>query len=113
MKKDDAGQAVGWSIQGGLHTSCAEDFVTRRAGDIPSVFSDSLLPFLLKDMDAMCLEAPADPPRPCLRLQAEDLVEEFRKLNVEGTRTLFGAVVELAKGHLDIVEMERLVAERA
>ena len=29
VKADDAGQATGWSIQGGLHTCYAEDFVTR------------------------------------------------------------------------------------
>ena len=29
VKADDAEQAAGWSIQGGLHTRYAEDFVTR------------------------------------------------------------------------------------
>ena len=28
VKADDARQAAGWSIQGGLHTCYAEDFVT-------------------------------------------------------------------------------------
>ena len=83
VKADNVGQVAGWSIQGGLHTFYAEDFVTRRADDIPSVFKSFLLPGLVKKMDSLCLEEPAVPPRPCPRLRTEDLVNKFRQLNVE------------------------------
>ena len=106
VKKDDAGQAAGWSIQGGLHTSYAEDFTTRRVDDIPSVFKSFLLPGLIRDMDGLRLQQPAVPPRPRPRLTSEDLVNEFKQLNVEGARSLFSAVIEAARVHLDAKTME-------
>ena len=96
VKANDAGHSTGWSIQGGLHTCYAEDFVTRRASDIPSVFKSSLLPGLVKEKDNLCLEEPAVPPHLHPRLTAEDLVNEFQQLNIEGTHTLFSAVIEAA-----------------
>ena len=73
LKKDDAGQPVGWSIQGGLHSNYAEDFITRRTRSIPPVFTDSLLPNLIRDMDALRLGEPEVPSCPRPPLQAEDL----------------------------------------
>ena len=113
MKADNARQATGWSIQGGLHTCYAEDFVTCRADDIPSVFKSSLLPRLIKEMDNLCLQEPAVPPRPHPRLTTEDLVNEFKQLNVEGARSLFSAVIEAARVHLDAKTMEKLAAQQA
>ena len=113
VKADNARQAAGWSIQGGLHTCYAEDFVTRRADDIPSVFKSSLLPGLIREMDNLRLQEPAVPPRPHPRLTTEDLVNEFKQLNVEGARSLFSAVIEAARVHLDAKTMEKLAAQQA
>ena len=113
VKTDDAGQAAGWSIQGGLHTCYAEDFTTCRADNIPSVFKSSLLPGLIKEMDNLRLQEPAVPPRPHPKLTTEDLVNEFKQLNVEGARSLFSAVIEVARMHLDAKTMEKLAAQQA
>ena len=113
VKADDARQAAGWSIQGGLHTCYAEDFMTRRADDIPSVFKSSLLPGLIKEMDNLRLQEPAVPPWPHPRLTTEDLVNEFKQLNVEGARSLFSVVIEAARVHLDAKTMEKLAAQQA
>ena len=113
VKADDAGQATGWSIQGDLHTCYTEDFVTRRADDIPSVFKSSLLPGLIKEMDNLRLQEPAVPPWPHPRLTTEDLVNEFKQLNVEGAHSLFSAVMEAARVHLDAKTMEELAAQQA
>ena len=112
VKADDAGQAAGWSIQGGLHTCYAGDFTTHRADDIPSVFKSSLLPGLIKEMDNLRLQELAVPPRPHPRLTTEDLVNEFKQLNVEGARSLFSAVIEAARVHLDAKTMEKLAAQQ-
>ena len=113
VKADDAGQATGWSIQGGLHTCYVEDFMTHRADNIPSVFKSSLLPGLIKEMDRLRLQEPAVPPRPRPRLTTEDLVDEFKQLNVEGACSLFSAVIEAARVHLDAKTMEELATRQA
>ena len=64
-------------------------------------------------MDNLCLQEPAVPPRPHPRLTTEDLVNEFKQLNVEGACSLFSAVIEMAQVHLDAKTMEKLAAQQA
>ena len=87
--------------------------MTRRADDIPSVFKSLLLPGLIKEMDSLRLQEPAVPPRPHPRLTTEDLVNKFKQLNVEGARSLFSAVIEAARVHLDAKTMEKLATQQA
>ena len=76
------------------------------------MFKSSLLPELIKEMDSLCLQEPAVPPRPHPRLTTEDLVDEFKQLNVEGAHSLFSAVIEAARVHLDAQTMEKLAAQQ-
>ena len=87
--------------------------MTHRGDDIPSVFKSSLLPGLIKEMDSLRLQEPAVPPQPHPRLTTEDLVNEFKQLNVEGARSLFSAVIEVARVYLDAKTMEKLAAQQA
>ena len=89
VRADDAGKAMQWNLQGGLHTEYASDFMQRNRGEIHCVFRDSLLPNIIKDLDALHLSKPASPPRPWRRLDSEQLLEQFKEMRVEGRRTLF------------------------
>ena len=40
-------------------------------------------------------------------------MDEFKQLNVEGARSLFSAVIEVARMHLDAKTMEKLAAQQA
>ena len=71
VRADDAGKTMGWSLQGGLHTKYASDFTQRNKGEIHCVFCDSLLPNLIRDLDALQLSKPASPPWPWERLDSE------------------------------------------
>ena len=84
IKADDSGKSLGWSIQGGLHTEYSSDFMQRNRGEIHCVFNNNLLPHLIKDLDALHLSEPASPPQPRGRLDHEQLIEEFKKMRVEG-----------------------------
>ena len=64
-------------------------------------------------MDNLRLQELAVPPRPHPRLTTEDLVNEFKQLNVEGACSLFSAVIEAARVHLDAKTMEKLAAQQA
>ena len=64
VRVDNAGKTMGWSLQGGLHTEYASDFMQGNRGKIHCVFRDSLLLNLIRDLDALCLSEPASPPHP-------------------------------------------------
>ena len=53
VRADDAGKTMGWSLQGGLYTKYTSDFMQRNRGEIHCVFHDSLLPNLIRDLDAL------------------------------------------------------------
>ena len=106
VRVDDAGKTLGWSLQGGLHTEYASDFMQRNRGEIHCVFHDSLLPNLIRDLDALHLSKPASPPCPWGRLDSEQLLEQFKEMRVEGRKTLFLALVDCAKGFLSAEERD-------
>ena len=108
VRVDDAGKTMGWSLQGGLHTKYASDFTQRNRGEIHCVFCDSLLPNLIRDLDALRLSKPASPPCPQGRLDSEQLCEQFKEMRVEGRKTLFSALVDCAKGFLSAEERYRM-----
>ena len=62
IKVDDSGKAMGWSIQGGLHTEYSSDFMQRNRGEIHCMFHDNLPPNLIKDLNALHLSELASPP---------------------------------------------------
>ena len=105
---DDSGKTMRWSLQGGIHTKYASDFMQRNRGKIHCVFHDNLLPSLIKDLDTLCLSEPASPPCPRGRLDSEQLLEQFKEMRVEGRKTLFLALVDCAKGFLSAEERDRM-----
>ena len=99
---------MGWSLQGGLHTEYASDFMQRNRGEIHCMFHDNLLPNLIRDLDALYLGEPASPPRRMGRLDSEQLLEQFKEMRVEGRKTLFSVLVDCAKGFLSAEERDRM-----
>ena len=71
VKADDSGKPMGWSLQGGLHTEYASDFMQRNRGEIHCMFRNNLLPNLIRDLDALHLSEPATPPPPQEKLDSE------------------------------------------
>ena len=96
---------MGWSLQGGLHTEYASDFMQRNRGRDSLHVCDNLLPNLIKDLDALHLSEPASPPHPRGRLDSELLLEQFKEMRVEG-RTLFSTLVDCSKGFLSVEERD-------
>ena len=99
---------MGWSLQGGLNTEYASDFMQRNRGKIHCIFRDNLLPNLIRDLDALHLSEPASPPHPRWRLHSKQLLEQFKEMRVEGRKTLFSALVDCAKGFLSAEERDQM-----
>ena len=108
VKADDSGKPMGWSLQGGLHTKYASDFMQRNRGEIHCVFHNNLLPNLIRDLDALHLSEPASPPPPGERFDNDQLIEQFKEMRVEGRKTLFSALVDCAKGFLTAEERDQM-----
>ena len=104
----DSGKPMRWSLQGGLHTEYASDFMQRNRGKIHCVFCNNLLPNLIRDLDALHLSEPTSPPLPGGRLDNEQLLKQFKEMRVEGRKTLFSAMVDCAKGFLTAEERDRM-----
>ena len=108
IKADDSGKPMGWSLQEGLHTEYASDFMQRNRGKIHCVFHNNLLPNIIRDLDALCLSEPASPPPPQERLDNDQLIEQFKEMRVEGRKTLFSTLVDCAKGFLTAEERDQM-----
>ena len=108
VKADDSGKPMGWSLQEGLHTEYASDFMQWNRGEIHCVFHNNLLPNLIRDLDALHLSEPASPPPPQERFDNDQLIEQFKKMRVEGRKTLFSALVDCARGFLTAEERDQM-----
>ena len=107
IKVDDSGKPMEWSLQGGLLTEYASDFMQRNRGEIHCVFHNNLLPNFIRDLDAFRLSQPASPPPPQERFDNDQLLEQFKEMRIEGWKTLFSALVDCAKGFLTAKERDR------
>ena len=108
VNADDSGKPMGWSLQGGLHTEYASNFMQRNRGEIHCAFCHNLLPNLIRNLDALHLSEPACPPHLRERLDSEQLLKQFKEMRVEGRKTLFSALVDCAKGFLTAEERDQM-----
>ena len=99
---------MGCSLQGGLHTEYASDFMQRNRDEIHCIFHNNLLPNLIRDLDALHLSEPASPPHLRGRLEGEQLLEQFKEMRVEGRKTLFSALLDCAEGFLTAEERDQM-----
>ena len=108
INADDSGKPMGWSLQGGLHTEYASDFMQRIRGKIHCVFCNNLLPNLIRDLDALHLSESVSLPPPQERFDNDQLPEHFKGMRIEGRKTLFSTLVDCAKGFLTAEERDQM-----
>ena len=80
----NSGRPMEWSLQGGLHTEYASDFMQRNQDEIHCMFHNNVLPNLIRDLDALRLSEPATPSPPWERLNNDQLLEQSKEMRVEG-----------------------------
>ena len=91
-----------WEVDGGLHSGYESDFVSHRTGDVHPIFTASLLPDLISEIDKLRLSKPANPP-PALEgvLSPEELFQGIRHCRYDKLKDLCHKLVGIANNFLN------------